>query len=99
MNLLVPLLAALGVVLIYDGLVGRRGRRGVLMPALERLVIEAGVRSLTAARLMTLCTLVAVMGLVVVAGITSSIVVAVFFAVALAWVPIAVLKTDRKSVV
>jgi tight adherence protein B len=97
MIILLAAVAAFGIVLLYSGLTvqsaprSRRfwGRR------LDDLVRESGVKRLSVPGLIALSAALWMMSLLVVAGLTSSIVVASAVSLAAAWLPISWLSTRR----
>jgi tight adherence protein B len=96
MNLVVPALAALALVLIYNGVTVAPGpRRRPVMGRLDRLAQESGVRHLTASGLVAASTISWFTTGIVVAGISGSGAVAVVLAFATAWLPFALAKSRR----
>jgi tight adherence protein B len=96
MNLVVPALAALGVVLIYNGLTVAPGpRRLPVMGRLDRLAQESGMRHLTGRGLVVASTIAWLVTGFVVAGISGSGVVGLAMAMAAAWLPFAIAKSRR----
>jgi tight adherence protein B len=96
MRVLWPALAATGVFLLFDGLTApSRRSRAPLLPGLERLAHEAGGAWLTGGRLLAFATSGALLTVLVVAGLTSSLVIALAFAAIAFWTPFAILRARR----
>jgi tight adherence protein B len=96
MNLVVPALAALALVLIYNGLTVPPGRRRrPVMGRLDRLAQESGVRHLTGSGLLASSAIAWLLSAIVVAGISGSSVVALALALAAASLPFAIAKSRR----
>jgi tight adherence protein B len=92
-TLFVPALAALGVVLLYQGLTSpfaRPPRRA--LARLEALARDSGLSWATAGRLVAVSALGGVAALIVVAGVSGALAPAVAFAAAAAWSPIAITR-------
>lgn len=97
MTALVAALAALGLLIAFDGATGVSTRRSTgIAAALERLAAESGIRSLTGPRLIALSASLALVALVVVAGITSSSVVGATFGALAAYLPFSVARSRRQ---
>ena len=78
MTTLVAVAFALGLLLIYDGVTSERSRRRpARIGALDRWALESAIRGLTGRRLLALTMAAIVLSLVLVAGLTGSLVVAV----------------------
>lgn len=98
MRLLLPAVAAFGLLLLYDGLTTSGIRRPMrLLVRLDRLTAEAGMSSLSGARLVGLSASGGLATLVCIAGLTSSLVIAGAFAVVAAWSPFAIARTRRQG--
>ncbi|HEX2049327.1 MAG TPA: type II secretion system F family protein [Actinomycetota bacterium] len=95
MSVLVALAGAAGLVLVFDGLGARAPSRGRRRARIDALLSEAGVRTLSARGLAALCATGWTAAFVVVAGATGSLSVAVASATAVAWSPVAWLRTRR----
>jgi tight adherence protein B len=96
MNPVVPALAALGVVLIYNGLTVAPGRRRrPVMGRLDRLAQESGVRHLTGSGIVAASMIAWLVTGIFVAGISGSGAVALALALAAAWLPFAIAKSRR----
>jgi tight adherence protein B len=90
--------AALGVTLIYEGFAGPARRRNhSLIERLDLLVAEAGVRNMNGVRFVALSGAGALATFVVVAGISSSIVVAGAFGLGTAALPMMVVGSRKRS--
>jgi len=97
MTILVAALAALGLLLLYDGLTGaNRGGGTSPVQRLDRLVLEAGLGRLTGTRLVALSVVLALTSSLLVAGISSSGLIAAVFGVAGAWLPLAHVSSRRQ---
>ena len=98
MTTLVAALAAMGLLLVYDGIARppTTGRPGRLSRSLHALAAESGIRGLTGARLLGMCAGAAFVGMFLAAGATGSAVVAVAVAVPLAGVPASVARRRRE---
>lgn len=97
MNTVVALLAAVGVFFLFDGLTGERRPPIRLMSRLDRLLAEGGMGSMNSGRLLGLCSLNLIAGVLVVAGITGSMVVACVIGALLGWVPMARVRSRRRK--
>lgn len=98
MRLLLPAVAGFGLLLLYDGLTTSGARRPLrLLVRLDRLTAEAGMQSLSGARLMGLSATGGLVMLVCIAGLTSSLVIASAFALLAAWSPFAIARARRQS--
>ncbi|MGH2750308.1 MAG: type II secretion system F family protein [Actinomycetota bacterium] len=89
--------AALGLLLLYDGLTGqRRASASIsLVGRLDGIVQEAGIRRLDGARLIGLCLAAALFSGLLVAGISSSALIAGVFCLAGGWLPLAYVTARR----
>ena len=96
MSVVIAACAALGLLLLYDGLTGvpRPGHSG-WRQGLDRIVQEAGVKSLDATRLLALSVGCAITSGLLVAGISSSGLIAAVFAIGGGWLPLAYVRTRR----
>ncbi len=97
MRFFLPVLAGLGLVLIYNGITAppTHGRGGVLR-RLEDLLSEAGLGRLSSARFLVLATLAIATTFLLVAGITTSVVVAAAATLIIATLPLSMLKARRE---
>lgn len=96
MRVLWPALAATGAFLLFDGLTAPPSRgRAPMLPRLDRLALEAGTPWLTGGRLLAISTTIALSAVLVVAGLTSSLVIALVFAGIAFWTPFAILRGRR----
>lgn len=94
MNVMVPAAAALGLLLLYDGLTRNRTLGSTSwMSKIDQLAMESGMRSMTGRRLLLLSSVSGLVTVVVVAGVTSSLVLAVTFAIVVGWMPFAVARS------
>ncbi|MDQ3646463.1 MAG: type II secretion system F family protein [Actinomycetota bacterium] len=88
MTLLVPLIAGLGVLLLYDGFVSpERPRSARWRRGLDTLAVEAGLR-LSGPGFLRVCLAGGLLTGFIVAGLTSSAVIALALAMGAAWAPI-----------
>jgi tight adherence protein B len=96
-SFLVATVAALGVLLVYDGIAGggRRPRAAGLHGRLDALAAESGARNLSGGGLAVLSAVGFVAGFVVTAALTGAMVVAVAVAGAASWLPIAFARSRR----
>ena len=96
MKFFLPVVAGLGLVLIYNGITAppRAGRSGLLR-RLDDLISEAGVRRLSSGRFLMLVALAIGISFLVVAGITTSVVVAGSAALIITGLPLNMLKARR----
>jgi tight adherence protein B len=96
-RLLVPALAAVGIFLLYGGLTGlpSRKQRSPLAP-LNRLANDSGVSWMTGGRLIAVALLFALATTVVIAGVTSSLIIALAFGSIAFWIPFAFLRSRRE---
>lgn len=99
MTTLVAALAAMGLLLVYDGLARppARRRRGRARGALDALAAEAGIHGLTGPRLVAGSAGIGLGVLVLVAGVTRSAVVAVAVAVPAASMPVLLARRRRDA--
>lgn len=96
MNLVVPALAALGLVVIYNGLTIAPGpRRRPVMGRLDRLAQESGVRHLTGSVLAAASMIAWLLTGIAVAGISGSGAVALALALGAAWIPFGLARSRR----
>lgn len=97
MTTLVAALAAMGLLLLFDGLARppRPRRRGGLWRALDQLAIESGVRGLTGGRLMAISAAAGTIALFIAGGMTGSTVVALAVAAPAAVVPLSAARRRR----
>ncbi|MGH2734079.1 MAG: type II secretion system F family protein, partial [Actinomycetota bacterium] len=96
MTTLIAALAALGLLLVYDGLTGSEVRRRTpLTASLDRLTQEAGLPGLGGYRCPGLMVALSALTLLVVAGLTSSFVVATVIAATAGWAPLGYLRARR----
>jgi len=97
MSVVVAACAALGLLLLYDGLTGKVGGADVSpMRRLDRFVLEAGIRQLSGTRLVGLSVVAALTSGFFVAGISSSGIVAGIFALAGGCLPYAFVSSRRR---
>jgi tight adherence protein B len=96
-SILIAALAALGLLVLYDGLTRSRSRNRSPSPlvALDRLVQEAGLGQLNGARLIGLSVALALGCGVLVAGVSSSLLIAGVFFVGGGWLPFAYVSSRR----
>lgn len=96
MSFLLPVLAGLGLVLIYNGITApsRAGRRR-WMRRLDDLISESGVRGLSTVRFLAIGGVSIAITFLLVAGITTSIVVAGSASLIIASLPLSLLKSRR----
>lgn len=96
MNVVIAACAALGLLLLYDGLTGvhRTGHPG-WRQRLDRIVEEAGIEALDASRLLALCVASAITTGLLVAGMSSSSLIAAVFSIGGGWLPLACVKSRR----
>ena len=96
MSVVIAACAALGLLLLYDGLTGvrRTGHPG-WHQRLDRIVEEAGIEALDASRLLALCVACAITSGLLVAGISSSSLIAAVFAIGGGWLPLAFVRSRR----
>jgi tight adherence protein B len=95
---LVAALAALGLLLVYDGIARPPApRRRSRWEAIDALAAESGVRGLTGARLLVASVAVFVLALLVAAGVTGSAVVAFAVAVPAGGMPLSVTRRRRDA--
>jgi tight adherence protein B len=92
--LLVPALAALGLLLLYEGLTGGVGGRPAgAFAAAERLAHDSAIPSLTGLRLVGFSAAAALVTFLVLAGATASLIPAVAFAAGASVAPFAVARS------
>jgi tight adherence protein B len=89
---LVAVVAALGALLLYQGLTGSPTTRRSSPRPFARLALDAGMPRVTARRLLAASAACSVVAFVIVAGITSSLVAATTLALAGAWAPAALVR-------
>ena len=99
MTTLVAALAALGLLLVYDGIARPDAprRRSGMWRAMSALATESGIRGLTGARLCASAVGAGIVTLFVAAGLTGSAVVAVAVAAPAAGLPVSVARRRRDS--
>jgi tight adherence protein B len=96
MSFMIAGAAALGLLLVYDGISNRQqGRARPLVEHLQELIHDSGIRHLTAARLLVSCACSCVLAFVVVAGITGSLVIAGVICAGASWAPISIVRSYR----
>jgi tight adherence protein B len=96
MNIVIPALAALALVLIYNGVtVPARPRRHIGTSRVDRLAEESGVRHLTGRGLMAASLTAWLITGFVVAGLSGSSAVALAFSLGAAWLPFTYVKSRR----
>lgn len=97
MSVVVAACAALGLLLLYDGLTCKAGGAEVSpMRRLDRFVLEAGIRQLSGTRLVGLSVVAALTSGLFVAGISSSGIVAGIFSLAGGCLPYAYVSSRRR---
>jgi tight adherence protein B len=97
MTVVVAACAALGLLLLYDGLTGKRSAVGISpIRRLDQVVLEAGVRQLNGVRLIGLSVVVALTSGLLVAGISSSALIAGIFCAAGGWLPYVYVSSKRQ---
>ena len=97
MSVVVAACAALGLLLLYDGLTGKVGAAEVSpIRRLDRFVLEAGIRQLSGARLVGLSVVAALTSGLFVAGISSSAIVAGIFSLAGGCLPYVYVSSRRQ---
>ncbi|MPZ92989.1 MAG: type II secretion system protein F [Actinobacteria bacterium] len=97
MTVVVAACAALGLLLLYDGLTGKRSAVGISpIRRLDQVVLEAGVRQLNGVRLIGLSVVVALTSGLFVAGISSSALIAGIFCAAAGWLPYVYVSSKRQ---
>ena len=97
MTTLVAALAAIGLLLLYDGATRPDApRRSRLSAAAAALAAESGIRGLTAARLWACCAGTGATALMLGAGLTGSIVVALALAIPAATIPLTLVRRRRE---
>jgi tight adherence protein B len=98
MSLLVASAAALGALLTYSGLtLPARRERPAVMSTLDRLTDEAGMTRISGSGLVVVTVAVWAVSLVVVAGLTRSIVVAFALSLAAASLPFSMARARRRQ--
>lgn len=97
MTILVAALAAMGLLLVYDGIARppQPRRRVGVWQTLDALAAESGLRGLTGGRLAAGCAGAGLGALVVAAGVTGSVVVAVAVAAPASVLPLSVARRRR----
>ena len=96
MTTLVAALAAMGLLLVYDGIARPPARRETGR-RIAALAAETGVRGLTAGRLGAACAAAGVGAAFLAAGLTGSAVVALAVAVPASWMPISFARRRRDA--
>lgn len=98
MTLVVSTLGALGLLLLYDGLTGdRRSRSPSLIRKMDQLAIESGSTALNGERLIIASLAISLATGMLVAGLTSSLVISFAFLLGGAALPVAVLRARRNG--
>jgi Flp pilus assembly protein TadB len=93
---IVAAVAALGLLLIYEGLTFRDQRSPVgLVERLNRIAAEAGFVRMTGGGLLAFSLALAGFSLLLVAGLTGSFIVALVFALGASLVPISIARSRR----
>ena len=96
MTFFVPVLAGIGLALIFNGVTGpTRETRGRILQPLDSLIAEAGLRRLTSRRFLLAAALATAVVFLLVAGVTTSIVVAASAAMLSVGLPIGLLRSRR----
>lgn len=96
MNVVIAACAALGLLLVYDGLTGvHKASRSGLRRRLDEMTREAGIPSLDGTRLVALSVGAALVTGMLVAGLTSSGLIAGVFFLGGGWLPLAYVRTRR----
>lgn len=96
MSVVIAACAALGLLLLYDGLTGlRRTGNSGWHQRLDRIMREAGIESLDATRLLALSAACAIASGLVVAGLSSSGLIAAVFGIGGGWLPLAYVRSRR----
>jgi tight adherence protein B len=97
MSTFTAMCAALGALLLYDGLTsGRSTNPGRTIARVDRLVEESGIGSLTGIRLLAITVVTSLLAMLVVAGLTSSFILAVTFGALTGWFPISIVRAKRR---
>jgi len=97
MSVVVAACAALGLLLLYDGLTGKTNGAGESpLRRLDEFVLEAGIRQLNGTRLLGLSVIVALTSGLFVAGMSSSGVIAGIFSLGAGWLPYAYVSSRRQ---
>ena len=99
MRTLVPLFAALGLTLMYSGFTAppKRRARAVPLRRLDEIIAGAGFERLTAVRLLSGCVVLFFVTLILVAGVTRSLVVATAFGLLAATGPVTLIGGRRQK--
>jgi tight adherence protein B len=97
MRSVTAVLGALGLLLLYDGLTAEGATRSRPLAGLDRLAAEAGLPTMTGARMLLLGAGTGAATLVVVAGVTASFVLASAFSLVASWMPFAWARARRRS--
>lgn len=98
MSAIVPAIAALGLLMVYDGIAYERATRPWLaLRRLDALTQEAGLKRLSGRWLLAVTALAALFVFTVVAGVTASPIVALALAVGASSVPTSVLRARLAS--
>lgn len=96
MRALIPMVAGLGVLLIYQGLVATPSKSvSRIGSRLRDLLDEAGMHAVTPFKFVGASATCAFLALVLVGGYTSSLFVSLIFAGAFAWAPVAFIRNQR----
>jgi tight adherence protein B len=97
-RLVLAAVGALGVLLVYDGSTSSTvARHKPLLKRLDELAAESGLRSMTGGRLAAASALSAMLVLVVIAGLTGSLIIAIFLAAASGWGPFSLARSRRQK--
>lgn len=98
MTTLVAALAAMGLLLVYDGVVRPAARpRAPLWSSLDALASESGIRGLNPARLVAACGAAAALALILAAAVTGSAVVAFALSVPMGAMPVSIARRRRDA--
>lgn len=92
MTIVIPLVAALGAALVYQGLTGGKRRESKTLSYLDRLALEAGLVDRSAPHVALFCAASGSAALVIGAGISRSSTLIVLSFVAGFWMPVAWLR-------
>lgn len=96
MRLVLAMMGALGVWLLFEGTTRSSALVTLRVSSpLDRLVREAGMSSMSGSRMVALAAAAGVIVFVVIAGVTSTLVVAMMFAAGAAWSPFSVARARR----
>ena len=95
MTTLVAALAAMGVLLVYDGIARAGNPRPRPVSRVAALAAESGIRGLTGRRLLAWCAAAGFLSLFLAAGVSGSAVVALAVAIPATWSPVSVARRRR----